>query len=119
MYKLLIGWMLICVPLEAGALGVTATRPARITAPGNPKAWMQDPAEFLSTRIDTRWIIGRSTRPCVTDGEANDVACRNAAEQIAPLLVGRLRFAGRADHEWLLNRLHADLMAGRCVRDRP
>ena len=68
MYKLLIGWMLICLPIDANALSVAATRPARIAVTGNPKAWIQDPAGFLSTRIDTRWIIGRSTRPCVTDG---------------------------------------------------
>lgn len=81
------------------------------------KPWMDDPAQFLSDAGASRWIIGRSRTPCLSESEADAKACGDAAQQLAAPLSAMtdLRSVNR---EWRRRRLAADLIAGRFIRDR-
>jgi hypothetical protein len=81
------------------------------------KLWMDDPSQFLSDAGASRWIIGRSRTPCLSESEADEKACRDAAQQLAGPLHAVMALRS-VDREWLRQRLVADLTAGRFIRDR-
>ena len=75
------------------------------------KPWVEDFPAFASTGDGARWIVGRSTLPCISEAEAFEAATRDAREQ----LVARLRpllgqsYDGRSEM-WLQRRLAQELV---------
>lgn len=94
---------------------------ARQTAPSTTpsKAWVDDFAAFASAARGKQWIVGRSTSPCLSEGEAFDAASRDARDQL--LLRVRPRLSSPRDPDtdaWLRRRLTQELAAGNLVSDR-
>lgn len=50
------------------------------------KPWVNDWPSFAENQSNTSWTVGRSSRVCVTQAEAEENACDDAARQIIPLL---------------------------------
>jgi hypothetical protein len=78
---------------------------------GQGKPWVEDFPAFASTGDGTRWIVGRSTLPCVSENEAFEAATRDARAQ----LLARVRpllgqsYDNRSEM-WLQRRLAQDLV---------
>jgi hypothetical protein len=99
-------------------LAVVACSLAATAAPARPardKPWLDDPAAFLSNTRQ-RWIVGRSTGPCLSATEATQQACADASLQLVASLSGQMPM--EADRSWLQRRLASDLSAGRLIEDR-
>ena len=95
-------------------LSILLLTPAIVAqAADSPDAlWSHDPAAFLNAAPARRWIIGRSTGPCLSPEEATAQAFRDAAEQIvAPLPSG-------AERDWLRPQIESNLRNGRVPFDR-
>jgi hypothetical protein len=75
------------------------------------KPWVEDFPAFASTGDGARWIVGRSTLPCVSEAEAFEAATRDARAQ----LLARVRpllgesYDGRSEM-WLQRRLAQELV---------
>ncbi len=93
--KAICAWVVVLVGLAGG----------RVEA--SPHPWVDDPEMFLNNAGARRWVIGRSTAVCLTEIEAIDSACRDAAVQMAAT-AGAL--AGST--------LFTELRRGRFVTDR-
>jgi hypothetical protein len=77
------------------------------------KPWVDDFARFANSSRDKTWIVGHSTMPCLSEGEAFDAACRDGSAQILARLQPRLARAYGAESEaWLMRRLGQELSAG-------
>jgi hypothetical protein len=105
---------LMMVVLTGNALGAEVTPQQRAPARSD-KRWAQEPAEFLSEAREKQWVIGRSTTPCLSSGEATQQACRDGARQVAMLLYP---VTHSGERQWASEQLYAELTRGEMVRDR-
>jgi hypothetical protein len=106
---------IVCVLAVVGGVEVrgeaaAATKPAKL--------WVEDLPAFVNANPSERWVVGRSTGPCLSEQEAADEAHRDAVTQ----LVARLRSGGRlrrgVDEAWLAQRLTREMAMGEMVADR-
>ena len=111
---------LLFASILCGSAVAQSTNELRAPHPKADKAWVNETTAFLSDSGSKHWIIGRSTTPCLSESEANEKACQDAARQIAGPLHDALhgRSANLGNREWFRCRIQADLNAGRFIHDR-
>lgn len=115
---IIIGSLLFMLPSRAAVVPST-DRPGE-NRQNKSKAWVDETSAFLSNDGGKQWIIGRSTTPCVSEREATEKACQDAARQMAGLLndVVRGKVIPAGNREWFRRRILADLNTGRFIYDR-
>jgi hypothetical protein len=106
----------LCSKASATGLSEKPTSPPnqKITA---VKPWLDDAALFQSTAGPQRWIIGQSKSPCLSEMEANEKACADAASQLARIVSASPEARGAAADQ-LRRYLVAELVVGRLIIDR-
>src|SRR5258706_14944067 len=100
--------MLACCVLLIAGSSRASTDPPRQYAPSSAttKPWVEDFAGFASSTGGKRWIVGRSTSPCLSENEAFDAASRDAGAQLSARLRPRLTSPNDVQsNAWLQRRL--------------
>jgi hypothetical protein len=83
------------------------------------KPWVEDFAAFVNSSGGGRWIVGRSTSPCLSEDEAFRAASRDARDQLMARLGPQAPLPRDAEGDvWLQRRVAQELAAGRLVTDR-
>jgi hypothetical protein len=101
-------------PLILLVLSVTASA-AELTG----KPWLDDPAAYINAKPGTITIIGQSQAVCVSQPEALDRACLDAARQIFDYVRPRLsRRLTRTDVHRLIETIRVELVHGKYITDR-
>jgi hypothetical protein len=99
------------------SVGRAGANEAVIKAPAG-KPWLDDYGAFASANAGERWVVGRSTGPCLSEQEAADEAARDAVGQVYDRMVrkGMVRRAG--DEAWVRARLMREMAVGDLIADR-
>jgi hypothetical protein len=79
------------------------------------KPWIDDFTGFSASHPG-RWIVGRCSRPCLSQSEADQSARTDAARDVYAAVVNRMA-PRHGDEQWLARRVLADVRAGELASD--
>jgi hypothetical protein len=109
---------LVLLLSACGAFAFDRAAPPSLFATQPSQPWATDPAAFLSSKGDKQWIIGRSDRPCLSSAEATQLACRDAARQIATMLHPLSNVPMPSANDQITSLIRAELARGQWVTER-
>jgi hypothetical protein len=108
-----------CVLLIAGSSHASTEARPDHSSSATTKPWVEDFAGFASSTSGKRWIVGRSTSPCLSENEAFEAASRDACAQLSARVRPRLTSPNDFQSDaWLQRRLAQELAAGHIIADR-
>jgi len=86
------------------------------TAVPESKHWADDLVGFSNVQPG-QWVVGHCASPCMSQSEAEQMACADAAQTVY-LLIRQQVNAGAVDQQWLRKRVLADIQVGELQADR-
>ena len=114
---------LIAAGVDAGPVAAAKPKPAQppttATAP-TTRPWAADFPAFANAAADRHWVVGRSSKPCLSESEAAEQARRDAGSQVRALLRPHLssRWLDGDAEAWLKGRVDRELVLGRLIVER-
>lgn len=107
------------VAIEDRSIDVAATLRELSGKAADPadKGWATRFVEFVNNHPGRQWVVGRCTKPCLSESEAAQQAKVDAARKVFPVVARELG-VGRVDADWLDHRIAQDVQDGRLEADR-